>query len=357
VIKEARVAKQERDQEGDSSVSRKEKPDIAQSMNSPIDRILHLQTTIGNQAVQRLLKTGVIQAKMKIGQPNDRNEQEAEQASEQLILTSTPGGLEHGKGEDAMQAAPIAARAESLSARGPIHPVRHALFTSAPASIQRQSLWAKRSAKASVSSVRGNVIISAAKKRIAITKNFRGKKYMNYKHYARGTGPGWFYSPNAGLGHGYAAYFVPSCLKQQGVNPPSAQYVVDWAGDIEPMIKRYTRSGISPRRCPVVLRDTLHLCNVFTYDSLYDAGYKGINLSSVRHYFGPQHDNRKSGIFGKRLVIYKNVLPGDVFVLGRFHMGSVLKKESRGRVRTLDTWPNYGENVRSRKSMKFLRAK
>jgi len=32
-------------------------------INSPIDQILHLQRTIGNQAVQRLLNSNIIQAK------------------------------------------------------------------------------------------------------------------------------------------------------------------------------------------------------------------------------------------------------------------------------------------------------
>ena len=52
----------------ENAVSQACKPERSKSMNSPIDRIPHLQRTIGNQAVQRMLKSSVIQAKLKIGQ-------------------------------------------------------------------------------------------------------------------------------------------------------------------------------------------------------------------------------------------------------------------------------------------------
>jgi hypothetical protein len=45
---------------------------------SSADMILHLQRTAGNQAVQRLIKSGALQAKLKISQPNDMYEQETE---------------------------------------------------------------------------------------------------------------------------------------------------------------------------------------------------------------------------------------------------------------------------------------
>ena len=55
-----------------------QKPDFSHSIGSPVDHILFLQRTIGNQAVQRLFKSGVLQAKLKIGQPGDIYEQEAD---------------------------------------------------------------------------------------------------------------------------------------------------------------------------------------------------------------------------------------------------------------------------------------
>jgi len=54
----------------------------SQPLKSPADRILFLQRTIGNQAVQRLIKSGTLQAKFKIGQPGDRYEQEADRVAE-----------------------------------------------------------------------------------------------------------------------------------------------------------------------------------------------------------------------------------------------------------------------------------
>lgn len=45
---------------------------------SSADMVLHLQRTAGNQAVQRLIKSGALQAKLKISQPNDMYEQETE---------------------------------------------------------------------------------------------------------------------------------------------------------------------------------------------------------------------------------------------------------------------------------------
>jgi len=57
---------------------------------SPADRILHLQRTAGNQAVQRLIKSGVLQAKLKIGQPNDIYEQEADRVAEQVMRMPQP---------------------------------------------------------------------------------------------------------------------------------------------------------------------------------------------------------------------------------------------------------------------------
>ncbi len=73
-----------------SSFTRTPKTDASHSINSPIDQILHLQRTIGNQAVQRLFKSGVIQAKLKIGQPGDIYEQEADRVAEQVMSMPEP---------------------------------------------------------------------------------------------------------------------------------------------------------------------------------------------------------------------------------------------------------------------------
>jgi hypothetical protein len=70
--------------------SQTRKPEPSQSMDSPVDRILHLQRTVGNQAVQRMMKFGVLQAKLRIGQPNDIYEQEADRVADQVMRMPEP---------------------------------------------------------------------------------------------------------------------------------------------------------------------------------------------------------------------------------------------------------------------------
>lgn len=57
---------------------------------SPADSVFFLQRTIGNQAVQRLLKAGPIQAKHKIGKPNDVCEQEADRVADEVLRMPEP---------------------------------------------------------------------------------------------------------------------------------------------------------------------------------------------------------------------------------------------------------------------------
>jgi len=52
--------------------------------------VMFLQRTIGNQAVQQLYKSGYFQPKLKIGQPNDKYEQEADRVAEQVMNMSIP---------------------------------------------------------------------------------------------------------------------------------------------------------------------------------------------------------------------------------------------------------------------------
>jgi hypothetical protein len=60
------------------------------SQSSHVDRILFLQRTIGNQAVQRLIKSGTLQAKLKIGQPGDKYEQEADRIADAVMRMPEP---------------------------------------------------------------------------------------------------------------------------------------------------------------------------------------------------------------------------------------------------------------------------
>ena len=63
--------------------SRAKKPKLAPRINSPVDQISFLQQTVGNRQVQRLLGSGVIQAKLKVNKPGDSYEQEADRIAAQ----------------------------------------------------------------------------------------------------------------------------------------------------------------------------------------------------------------------------------------------------------------------------------
>lgn len=54
-------------------------------INSPVGQMLYLQRTIGNRAVTRLIRPGVLQAKLTIGQPGDIYEKEADRVAEQVM--------------------------------------------------------------------------------------------------------------------------------------------------------------------------------------------------------------------------------------------------------------------------------
>ena len=65
-------------------ISHRQKTDF-QSNSSPVNRILYLQRTIGNQAVQRMVRSGALQAKLRIGQPGDVYEQEADRVADAVM--------------------------------------------------------------------------------------------------------------------------------------------------------------------------------------------------------------------------------------------------------------------------------
>lgn len=69
----------------ENPVSQVQKGNFYQQVSSPVEKILILQRTIGNQAVQRLMKSGALQAKLRIGAPGDIYEQEADRVAEQVM--------------------------------------------------------------------------------------------------------------------------------------------------------------------------------------------------------------------------------------------------------------------------------
>ncbi len=76
------------DRKGVVTASKVRTVEPSPSTDSPIGQILHLQRIIGNRAVQRLLKSGVIQAKLNIEQAGDIYEQKVAQVSKKLMHLS-----------------------------------------------------------------------------------------------------------------------------------------------------------------------------------------------------------------------------------------------------------------------------
>lgn len=74
----------------DNSASQTQKTDFPHSTNFVADQILFLQRTIGNQAVQRLLKSGVIQTKLRIDQPGDKYGQETDWGADTIMRMLNP---------------------------------------------------------------------------------------------------------------------------------------------------------------------------------------------------------------------------------------------------------------------------
>lgn len=79
------VAAKKPDVKRENLASHTRNTDQSQSMRSPIQRVLFLQRTIGNQAVQKLARSGILQAKLRIGQPGDFYEQEADRVADAVM--------------------------------------------------------------------------------------------------------------------------------------------------------------------------------------------------------------------------------------------------------------------------------
>jgi N-acetyl-anhydromuramyl-L-alanine amidase AmpD len=81
------------------------------------DNILHLQHTLGNQAVQKFFKSGTPQAKLKIGKPNDKYELEADRIADQVMSMPEPKisrQTEEEEEEEPMQAKLLSAERPTL---------------------------------------------------------------------------------------------------------------------------------------------------------------------------------------------------------------------------------------------------
>lgn len=71
-------------------VAPKQRTHFSHPSASPINQVLFLQKTLGNQAVQRLFTTGTIQPKLRIGHPNDIYEQEADRVADEVMRMPEP---------------------------------------------------------------------------------------------------------------------------------------------------------------------------------------------------------------------------------------------------------------------------
>jgi hypothetical protein len=82
------------------STLKNQRIDYLQSLHSPFNTALNLQTILGNQIVQRLLKSRVMQAKLIIGQTNDKYELEADRVADSVMRMDAPDNIEsEGKKE------------------------------------------------------------------------------------------------------------------------------------------------------------------------------------------------------------------------------------------------------------------
>lgn len=68
----------------DRAVSRHNAEHVGR-VEEPLVGFPYIQRKLGNQAVQRLFKSGAIQAKLRIGAPNDKYEQEADRVADQVM--------------------------------------------------------------------------------------------------------------------------------------------------------------------------------------------------------------------------------------------------------------------------------
>jgi hypothetical protein len=78
---------------GQQQSARSPEPKVEQALQPSLNVLLQLQSSAGNQAVQGLLRSGAIQAKLRVSQPGDGYEQEADQVAEQVMrMPDGPSG-------------------------------------------------------------------------------------------------------------------------------------------------------------------------------------------------------------------------------------------------------------------------
>lgn len=77
-------------------ISKTGKPCCPRTGSSLVDRVLFLQRTAGNQAVQNFIRSGKIQTKLRIGAPGDVYEQEADRVADAVMRMPEPQLVSRG---------------------------------------------------------------------------------------------------------------------------------------------------------------------------------------------------------------------------------------------------------------------
>ncbi len=90
MVKKSKLVLKKNNEKRTNVIPNAHKKEHSKTVDSPIDQISHFQRTIGNQAVQGLFKSGSIQTKLKIGNPNDKYEQEADRVTDIVIRMPEP---------------------------------------------------------------------------------------------------------------------------------------------------------------------------------------------------------------------------------------------------------------------------
>ncbi len=112
--------------------------------STSLPAFLEMQQTLGNQAVQRLYRAGVLQAKLKIGAPGDKYEQEADRVADQVMRMPEPIVRRQAtEEEEPVQARRLAAQITPFVQRQPAGEeegqVRAKFESGGEAQIQRQA--------------------------------------------------------------------------------------------------------------------------------------------------------------------------------------------------------------------------
>jgi hypothetical protein len=115
-------------------VATKQRSRFSHPSTSPINQVLFLQRTLGNQAVQGLFKSGVIQAKLKIGHRNDI-EQKADRVAEQVMRMPESKVQRQSKEEEPLMT-------ESISSETPSEEISVS-FTTCPWTCEDCDKWEK----------------------------------------------------------------------------------------------------------------------------------------------------------------------------------------------------------------------